>query len=266
MAQSGAIVEALKRALKAKGVTYAMAARSLHLSEPSIKRMFSTKDFTLRRFDQLCALAEVDFAELARTLEQRENLLAKLSIDQEKQIVGDRKLMLVALCAMNGWSSADISDTYSLTEPEVTRLLVRLDRIGIIRLLPGNRIRLLLARTFAWLPDGPMQAYFKAQAQVDYFRSPFDKPDELMLFVTGRLSAKSTSTMIARLKRVANELGELHLEDGRTGTARRKGMSMLLAIRPWELSAFQDLRRTEVEKARLKPAVRSVAPRIVRPR
>ena len=266
MAQSGAIVEALKRALKAKGVTYAMAARSLRLSEPSIKRMFSTKDFTLRRFDELCMLADVDFGELARSLEQREHLLAKLSVDQEKQIVGDRKLMLVALCAMNGWSASDISTTYSLSVPEVTRLLVKLDRIGIIRLLPGNRIRLLLARTFAWLPDGPMQAYFKAQAQVDFFRSPFDKPDELMLFVTGRLSAKSTSTIIARLKRVANELGELHLEDGRAGTAHRKGMSMLLAIRPWELSAFLDLRRLAPGKTRMKPTPQAAVPRIVRPR
>jgi hypothetical protein len=264
MAQSGAIVEALKRALKAKGITYAMAARSLRLSEPSIKRMFSTKDFTLRRLDELCMLAEVDIAELARSLEQREQLLAKLTVEQEQQIVGDRKLMLVALCAMNSWSANDIAATYSLADTEVTRLLIKLDRIGIIRLLPGNRIRLLLARTFAWLPDGPMQAYFKAQAQTDYFRSRFDRPDELMLFVTGHLSAKSTSTIIARLKRVANELGELHLEDSRAGTARRKNLSMLLAIRPWELSAFQDLRRDDANNPSQKPASRAATPRRVR--
>ncbi len=248
MAQSGALVDALKRALKAKGITYAAVARTLGLSEPSVKRMFSSRDLTLKRLDRLCELADADLAELARSLEQREHLLARLTTQQEREIVADRKLMLVALCAMNGWTAEQIVSTYTLSVPECTRLLVRLDRIGIIRLLPDNRVRTLLARTFAWLPDGPMQAYFKAQAQSDYFRSRFDRPDEMMLFVTGRLSGRSTASMIARLKRVAHDLGELHREDSRLGFAERKGMSMLLAIRPWELAAFQDLRRSAAEK------------------
>lgn len=266
MAQSAALVDALKRALKAKGVTYASAAKALGLSEPSVKRMFSSQDFTLRRLDRLCELADVDLPELARSLEQKEHLLARLSVQQERDIVGDRKLMLVALCAMNGWTAAQITAAYALSDVECTRLLVKLDRIGIIRLQPGNRIRLLLARAFTWLPDGPMQAYFKSQAQSDYFRSRFDRPDELMLFVTGRLSGRSTAAMIARLKRVAHEFGELHREDGRLGLAERRGLSMLLAIRPWELSAFQDLRRPG-NRAR-KPATPAPppVPRTVRPR
>jgi transcriptional regulator with XRE-family HTH domain len=102
MAQSGELVDALKRALKAKGVTYAAAARAMGLSEASIKRMFAARDFTLKRLDRLCELAAVDLADLARSLEQKEHLLAKLTVQQERTIVGDRKLMLVSLCAMNG--------------------------------------------------------------------------------------------------------------------------------------------------------------------
>jgi hypothetical protein len=29
--------------------------------------------------------------------------------------------------------------------------------VPVVRLLPGNRYRLLLSRTFTWLPDGPIQ-------------------------------------------------------------------------------------------------------------
>lgn len=244
MSQSGELVDALKRALKTKGVTYAAAARAMGLSEASIKRMFAARDFTLKRLDRLCELAAVDLADLARSLEQKEHLLAKLTVQQERTIVGDRQLMLVALCAMNGWTAEQITSAYSLSVPECTRLLVKLDRIGIVRLLPGNRIRLLLARTFAWLPDGPMQAYFKAQAQTDYFRSRFDRPDERMLFVTGRLSKASRAAVIARLTRLANDFGELHREDSRLPFGESKGMSMLVAIRPWEFSVFDDLRRS----------------------
>jgi transcriptional regulator with XRE-family HTH domain len=243
MAQGAGLVAALKRSLKAQGLTYARVAHGLGMSEASVKRMFSRREFTLKRLEQICEFAGVELAELARSLGSDERLLAQLSRQQEREIVADRKLMLVALCAMGGWTLEQMLAAYSLTEVECIRLLLRLDRLKVIRLHPGNRIRLLLSRSFSWLPDGPMQQYFKVQAQNDYFRSRFSRPDELMLFVTGRLSAASRSAMIARLRRVASEFNDLHNEDSRLPFQERAGVSMLIAIRPWELSAFHDLRR-----------------------
>src|SRR5688572_25202412 len=60
MAHSGALVEVLKRELRTKGVTYAQVARKLGLSEASVKRMFSRRDFTLKRLDQVCQLTNAD--------------------------------------------------------------------------------------------------------------------------------------------------------------------------------------------------------------
>ena len=243
MAASTALIDALKQALKAQGVTYARVARTLGLSETSVKRMFSRRDFTLKRLDRVLELAGVELADLARPQPRPDRLISRLTPEQERTIVSDKKLMLVALCAMNQFSLEKIIRTYNLSEAECIRLLVRLDRLGIIRLLPGNRIRLLLSRMFSWLPDGPMQQYFKAQAQDEYFRSRFDGPGELMLFVNGRLSKSSREAMLARLRRVASDFAESHNEDARRSVEERSGMSMMLAIRPWELSAFGELRR-----------------------
>lgn len=243
MAASTALIDALKQALKAKGVTYAGVARALGLSEASVKRMFSREDFTLKRLDRVLDLAGVELAELARPQARPDRLISRLTPEQERTIMSDKKLTLVALCAMNQFTLEKIIRTYNLSEAECIRLLVRLDRVGIIRLLPGNRIRLLLSRTFSWLPDGPMQQYFKAQAQNDYFRSRFDGPDELMLFVTGRLSKSSREAMLSRLRRVAADFAESHNEDTRRRVEERSGVSMLLAVRPWEMSVFGDLRR-----------------------
>lgn len=243
MAESAALIEALKRALKSRGITYARLARELRLSEASVKRMFSRGEFTLKRLDAILDIAGLGFVELARSASESATGTSQLSARQEREIVADRKLMLVALCAMNGWTLEQMLRSYTLTEAECVRLLVRLDRLKIIRLLPGNRIRLLLSRSFAWLPDGPMQQFFKAQAQSDYFRSRFGREDELMRFVTGRLSKAGAAAMIARLKRVAAEFNELHNDSASLPFGERTGVSMLVAIRPWELSAFQDLRR-----------------------
>ena len=50
-----ALVDALKRALKSRGITYSALAARLGLSEAGVKRMFSKHDFTLQRMDDVCS-------------------------------------------------------------------------------------------------------------------------------------------------------------------------------------------------------------------
>ena len=243
MSASTALIDALKHELKARGVTYAAVAKDLGMSEAGVKRMFSRKDFPLKRLDRVLELAGLDLTELGRVVARREQLVTRLTTEQEKAIVSDKKMMLVALRVLSQWPFEKIVRTYTLSEAECVRLMARLDRLGIIKLLPGNRYRLLLSRTFTWLPDGPIQQYFKTQAQQEYFRTPFDGPDELMLFVRGRLSKASREAMLVRLRRVATEFADLHNEDMPRPFEECAGMNMLLAIRPWELSVFSDMRR-----------------------
>lgn len=243
MAHSGALVDVLKRELRSRGVTYAQVARKLGLSEASVKRMFSRRDFTLKRLDQVCQLTQADFSDLARTLNREETLISQLSQEQEKEIASSIKLFLVAVCVLNHVPPAQITEIYDVSLAECIQLLAKLDRIGFIRLLPGNRIRLLVSRDFSWLPDGPIQRFFKQHAHGDYVRSRFDRPDEYFIAVNGMLSATSRATMVTRLKRIAREFSDLHNDDVRLPPSQRLNMTMLVAIRHWELQAFTELRR-----------------------
>jgi hypothetical protein len=49
--------------------------------------------------------------------------------------------------------------------------------------------------------------------------------------------------VVTRLKRAAREFSELHNEDARLPLNERSAMSLLVAIRHWELAAFAELRR-----------------------
>lgn len=243
MAHSSALVDALKRELKARGINYARVASALGMSEASIKRMFSEKNFTLARFDQICQLAELEVTDLVREANRGDELLSQLNYEQEAQIAADNGLLLVAICALNNWTLAQILATYELSKAECIKLLAQLDRLGIIRLLPNNKIKPLVTRAFSWLPDGPIQRYFHEQVQDDYFRSRFDRPGELLLLVNGMLSKASAASMISRLHRIAQEFRELHNEDVHLPFAERSALSLLVAVRRWELKAFKDMRR-----------------------
>ena len=243
MTTSAGLVEVLKRELRSRGITYAHVARELRLSEASVKRMFSRRNFSLKRLDQVCQLANSEFSDIARALHQEESPISRLSHEQEQEIVSNPRLFLVAVCALNHVGFDQIVATYDISRPECIQLLARLDRLGFIRLLPNNRIRLLVSLDFSWLPDGPIQRFFKQQAHNEYFRSRFDRPDEFMVVVNGMLSRASSAAILTRLKRIAREFSELNNQDARLPLGERSAMSLLVAIRHWELAAFADLRR-----------------------
>jgi predicted transcriptional regulator len=243
MTTSAGLVEVLKRELRSRGITYARVARELRLSEASVKRMFSRRNFSLKRLDQVCQLANSEFSDIARVLQQEEHLISRLSHEQEQEIVSNPRLFLVAVCALNHVGFDQIVATYDISRPECIQLLARLDRLGFIRLLPNNRIRLLVSLDFSWLPDGPIQRFFNQQAHNEYFRSRFDRPDEFMVVVNGMLSRASSAAILTRLKRIAREFSELNNQDARLPLNERSAMSLLVAIRHWELAAFAELRR-----------------------
>ncbi len=243
MAEAAAFVEGLKRHLKARKITYAEVAKSLRVSEASVKRMFSKGSFTLDRFEQICQFAGTSITQLARETDSGKVHVSQLTLEQEKEIIRDRKLLLIALCALNQLTLEQIVDTYSVSKTECIQLLIKLDRIKFLELLPNNQVKLLVARTFSWLPEGPIQQYFKARAQNEYFRSQFGGPDEILLLVSGMLSPASTQLMLSRLKRVANEFSEMHNADAGLALSGRRPASLVVAMRPWELDEFRELRR-----------------------
>jgi len=253
------LVDAIKRLLKGKGITYAVVARELDISEASVKRMFSRRDFTLQRLEDVCRIAGIDFAELAQAVGTEDTGIAHLTVEQEEEIVSDPMLMLVALCAVGNWTVEQILETYDLTREECIECLTRLDRRRIIELQPGNRIRPLISRTFSWLPDGPIQRYFRSRVEAEYLGGKFARPEELFLFVSGMLSRHSTGELIVRLRRTASEFAELHRDDVALPISERHGTSLLLAIRPWEPRAFRALRR---DKSGIAPAGPLVYPQL----
>jgi hypothetical protein len=243
MSETVAMVSGLKRILKARRINYSNVSDALGLSEATVKRMFSKNDFSLRRFEQVCELAEVSVVEVAREVDSEKNYISQLTEEQERRIVGNTKLFLVAVCVLNHLSLEQIVSLYDISKSECIKLLLELDRIRFMQLLPNNRIKLLVTRTFAWRTNGPILRYVKETAVADYFRSRFDGQGEHVTVINAMLSAASSAQLISRLKRIGRELADLHDDDKHLELGERRPASLLLAIRPWELESFKQLRR-----------------------
>src|ERR1700731_540695 len=90
------IVAELKRALRERGYTYATVAKHLQLSVASVKRLFSTGDFTLQRVDQICDLLGLELPVILDRAQDYRAPTNQLSLSQEKEIISDPGLFLIA--------------------------------------------------------------------------------------------------------------------------------------------------------------------------
>ena len=243
MSQTEHLVATLKSLLKARGVTYQQVARHLGLSEPSVKRQFSQLSFRLDTVEAICDLIKIDFAELVRAAEDALPAVRQLRPEQEADLVADPRRLLVAVCVLNHLTPAQISANYRLSKAEVVAQLLRLDRLQLVTLLPENRVRIKVARDFGWLPDGPIQRFFRERAQTDFLDANFAYAGEFLRFQYAMLTPAANLRFQQRLARVLQEFSELHRDCVDAPVEERFGTSLLVAMRPWELAAFDALRR-----------------------
>ncbi|WP_019447847.1 helix-turn-helix transcriptional regulator [Cupriavidus sp. BIS7] len=243
MTERKQLLTTLKIKLRERGVTYRDIAAALRLSEASVKRLFSTGNLSIDRLFDICGLLDMTLAELTQSAAASSQRLVCLDERLEAELVSDPKLLLVATCALNHWRLVDIIEHYQLDEAECLRYLLLLDRMRLIDLLPGNRIRINVARDFDWLPGGNIARFFAGRGRDDFLTAPFNGEAESLFFVHGMLTPDARRQFMAQLQKLRHQFSEFHEDCVRATIGERQGTAMLLAIREWEPPDFARLRR-----------------------
>jgi hypothetical protein len=242
MAERTQIVSELKRALRASGHTYADVAGKLDLSLASVKRLFSQEDLSLERIDRICELIGLGLIEILDRARERATPVTQLSLAQEGEIVSDVRLLFMTWLVLIRTPFEEMVQSYRFTEREALRYLIRLDRLKVIELQPGNRVRLLVSRHFSWRPGGPVQKYINQKLLREFFASHFTEPTEEFFFNGGRVSEEALGRMKRALQGAARECAEIIGRD-RAGATDRFGIAYVLALRPWNYSGFKQFDR-----------------------
>jgi transcriptional regulator with XRE-family HTH domain len=237
------LVDALKASLKRRGRTYAEVAVALGVSEATVKRDLSRRTLGIDRFAQICEAVGVTLQELTEEIESRSELTEELTYEQEQRIVGDPRLWLVSLCALNHWTFDEIHERYDIAKPELTKHLLTLDEMGILELHGENRIRLRLARNFRWLANGPFIQTFRERLAQEFFAGDFDDQREQFRLVAASLSQSSKQLVLARMRQLAEEIATLHVKDQRVPRKDKSNVTYVIALRDWEPQVFQALQR-----------------------
>lgn len=234
------IFENLRTHIKARNLTLEQIAREIGISVVTIKRSFKQQDCSIERLEQICEVLQLDLRDLVRSSPRPRKFIQQLSYEQEEIFAKNRKLLLVAVCAMSLWTFADMIEHLRIPRNETEKLLHELDKMGFLDLLPGNRYRLRVAREFAWITDGPIMRMVKSMAG-DYFNHTFDGQGEILKIVNVRMSRQSAEKLGARLALIAQEYADQVAIDSHLPLNERPPLSICIAARRWLPDPMQAL-------------------------
>lgn len=231
--QSVYLVEAVKRALKDRGMTYADVAAALGLSHASTKRIFAQRSFTIDRVEQLCELIGISFLDLARMAEEgRPAARDTLNDALEQSLVDEPMLLFCFHLLLGGWTVARIASHYGVGQAMLIPALVKLERMGLIQLLPGNAVRLMTARNIKWRPGGPIRRFFDQRVKEEFLARDFSSPGSVWEFEIGELSEASRALLQRRIVNLFREVRDLVAQDAALPPALKTNVGMLIASTP----------------------------------
>jgi DNA-binding Xre family transcriptional regulator len=234
MSQTSQLLDALKKVLRAKGLAYRDVATALDISEASVKRIFSRETFSLERLEAVCRFLDMTIYDLARmTRMYTEEEATVLSVDQEQALADDSTLLAYFYLLLMGHKVDDIATQYGLDELTEVRILTRLDRLKLIDLFPGNRVRLLVSRRIVWRQDGPIRRQYERQVKAQFLDYRFKGTDEWLSLETSELSDASIKVLARKLEKLAREFDELADLDLNLPRKKKSSVGLMLAMRPW---------------------------------
>lgn len=236
------LIDALKRILRSRRVTYADLARRIGLSEASVKRLFSQRTFTLSRLQQVLQALEMDFFELARLARGAGDAPQEMTEAQEHALASEPHLMGVFYLLFNDWQPAQVLARYELTPAELTRLLAKLDRLQLIDLLPGDRVKLRVSRHLRLKPGGAIRARHGQRTMTEFLAVEFDRHGGHFLFEFRDISPASLAVMQRKIDRLAAEFNELAELDSTLPTEQRQSIGLALGMRPWRIGQVTGLK------------------------
>ena len=237
------LIDAMKSSLRARGMTYAVLAQKLAVSEATVKRMFSRGTFTLERVEEILEVLELDLGELARLARDGSGGAAELTHEQEAALARDARLFSVFWLLQNQWSFDEIVAGLALTRAELTAVYARLERLKLIHWGAGERARLRVRRDFRWRDGGPVKKTYGPRVMSEVLAARFKAPLEFLRFESRVLSPESAAVLKRRLERVVMDFNELAEVDSSLPSGRRIGVAVLAACRPWEFSLVRAMKR-----------------------
>ncbi len=202
------LLSTLKKIMKAQRVTYATLAGRIGLSEPSIKRIFTSSDASFARIIDICSALGIAFADLVQQSAEPKESVFTLTHEQEAFFAAQPAYYAFLRGLLETSSDpAMLRKRYKLSDSSLRKYLKKLEQLRLLERLPKDQIRLNVQGTHNWLEGGPFQKKFlktDSREFVEYLTGTFHLPRHFMSTSDRRIHPDTFASMISDLKGLAS--------------------------------------------------------------
>jgi transcriptional regulator with XRE-family HTH domain len=131
----------LKKVYRARGLRLSDVAALIGVSERSVKRYLNGGGVTLDILERLCTAADLTILALAELAEGDAAKQVPTNDLQEDALAEEPMLGIVFYLLSLGWTPQRIAREFFLSDLDVDKILLRLDRLGLITLYSEHRLK-----------------------------------------------------------------------------------------------------------------------------
>jgi transcriptional regulator with XRE-family HTH domain len=239
--QSARLIETLKSLFRSHGLRHADIATALKISRTTLKRRLSGQGLTIDQLEALSSLVDVTLGELVElSAVGQDKRLRRLSLEQEKALHEDVRLGFIFTRLREGWTAAEIQRECKIGEARLVGYLVRLEKLGLIDLLPGNRVRLHTVRDIDWRKHGPM--WHSVDRYLSDIFSMMDSDDAELdrRVAVVKLTPASVSQLDDMFRHLQLEVRRMANKDRSAEPDAKSWYAVLMGARPFEMDLDAD--------------------------
>ncbi len=201
-ADSQKLLGTLREVLKSKKITYAKLAKSVGVSEVTVKRWFSGQSCSLQNIFSICDVLGISFFDLAALAKTDQEVDYFLSSEQEKYFAGNPAAFGILKALQKGIEPKRLSEVWKLSWPKLFRILRKFEKMGLLEIMPSDQVRVKVVGNIRTQHRGPFaRAILRPQILqfLDHVDVVLKNPDVCMHSAEVELSEKHISEFVEEI-------------------------------------------------------------------
>lgn len=217
-------LDAIKKALKSRGLTYEELARALKMTESGVKKMLNAKDISFQRIIQICKILDVLPGQIFSISEKSAVPVFNLSDKQQDALINDRKLLATYwLLTIERKTAEQIATAFKTTGTEIKH---RLQKLVTLELVSQKRNQFFPKQQgkFRWPDDSKLARALNQEWSQQTLKKALNlKPEEqgYHRFAALKLSSESYQKYLHKFYELFNEMAQISEREELTSSQKK---------------------------------------------